>query len=159
MKPSRSDPRRAAAKWGGAVSENSCIFCKIAAGAISALRVFESPDAVAFLDIAPLAPGHTLLIPRQHFQSILDVPPDVLGRLVGHLPLLARAVMKVSGATGLNVLQNTGESSGQAVFHLHFHLIPRNEEDRLGFRWNAGAYGPGEDKAMQAGLLQSLKAH
>lgn len=140
------------------MSDNSCIFCKIAAGSIPALRVFESPDAIAFLDIAPLAPGHTLLIPRQHFQSILDVPPDVLGRLSGHLPPLARAVMKVSGATGLNVLQNTGESSGQAVFHLHFHLIPRTEEDQLGFRWNAGTYGPGEDKAMQAGLLMALKA-
>ncbi len=139
------------------MSSANCIFCRIASGAIPALKVFESPDAVAFLDISPLAPGHTLLIPRQHYENLLDVPSDVLTRLTAHLPLLARAVLSVSGATGLNLLQNTGESSGQAVFHVHFHLIPRTAEDRLGFRWNAGAYEPGEDKVMQSKLVAALK--
>lgn len=144
---------------GASVSENNCIFCRIASGAIPALRVFESPDAIAFLDIAPLAPGHTLLIPRDHHDSLLDVPADVVGRLTSHLPKIAGAIMKVTGATGMNLLQNTGESSGQAVFHLHFHLIPRHENDRLGYRWNAGAYGTGEDKTMQARLLKAIKEH
>ena len=137
----------------------NCIFCKIASGQIPSLRVFESDDAVAFLDIAPLAPGHTLLIPKSHCSSLLEASPELLGRLTMHLPSLARAVLKSTGATGLNVLQNSGESSGQAVFHLHFHLIPRVSDDRLGFRWNAGDYEAGEAESMQARIKASLAGH
>lgn len=138
------------------MTSGNCIFCKIASGAVPALKIFESDDAVAFLDISPLAPGHTLLIPTSHYRDLIDVPEDVLARLTSHLPKLADAILRVTGATGLNLLQNTGESSGQAVFHVHFHLIPRVADDRLGFRWNAGAYSPGEDKAMQAALRAAL---
>ncbi len=139
------------------MSAAHCVFCKVAAGEIPALRVLEAKDAVAFLDIGPLAPGHVLLIPKQHYQSILDVPPNVLSELVLHLPLLAQAVLRVTGATGLNVLQNTGESSGQAVFHLHFHLIPRNSGDKLGYRWNAGSYSAGQGEALQGRIIEALK--
>ena len=135
----------------------SCIFCKIAAGKIAALRVLEAKDAVAFLDIGPLAPGHLLLIPRIHYTSILDVPPPALSELASHLPGLAKAVLNVTGASGLNILQNTGESSGQAVFHLHFHLIPRTAGDRLGFRWNAGSYSAGQGEALQGRIVDALK--
>lgn len=134
----------------------NCIFCKIAAGQIPSLRVFESDDALAFLDIAPLAPGHTLLIPRQHCTSLLDAPQDLLSKLSVHLPRVARAIIDSTGATGLNLLQNTGESSGQAVFHIHFHLIPRVADDGLGFRWNAGAYAAGEGEAMQSKIKAAL---
>jgi histidine triad (HIT) family protein len=133
-----------------------CIFCKIASGAIPSLRVLDTPDCLAFLDIGPLAPGHTLLIPKDHHESILDAPADVLTRLLGHVPRLAAAILKVTGASGLNMLQNTGESAGQAVFHLHIHLIPRRDGDRLGFRWNTTKYGTGEGEAIQARLLNEL---
>lgn len=135
----------------------SCIFCKIAAGKIPALRVLEARGAVAFLDIGPLAPGHVLLIPKAHYTSILDVPLPALSELVSHLPGLAKAVLQVTGASGLNILQNTGESSGQAVFHLHFHLIPRTSGDRLGYRWNAGSYSAGQGEALQGGIVEALK--
>lgn len=134
----------------------NCIFCKIVSGQIPSLRVFESEDAIAFLDIAPLAPGHTLLIPKAHCTSLLDAPTDMLARLVSHLPGLAKSILHTTGATGMNLLQNTGESSGQAVFHLHFHLIPRIADDRLGFRWNAGAYSAGEGEAWQARIKTAL---
>lgn len=140
------------------MSSASCIFCRIASGEIPSLRVFESSDAVAFLDIAPLAPGHTLLVPRAHYENLLDVPPDALAQLTRPLPRLARAILNATGATGLNLLQNTGASSGQAVFHVHFHLIPRREGDKLGFRWNAGSYPPGEDRAMQDKIAAGLSA-
>ena len=135
-----------------------CIFCKIASGEIPSIRIFEDSGALAFLDIGPLSPGHTLLIPKQHYTSLLDVPRDVLTSLASHLPALARAVMKATGASGLNVLQNTGESAGQAVFHLHIHLIPRTEGDGLGYRWNAGTYGEGEAQSLQSKILQQLEA-
>jgi histidine triad (HIT) family protein len=135
----------------------SCIFCKIAAGQIPTMRVLEARDAVAFLDIGPLAPGHLLLIPKTHYTSIVDVPPPALSELVSHLPGLARAVLQVTGASGLNILQNTGESSGQAVFHLHFHLIPRIAGDRLGYRWDAGSYSAGQGEALQGRMVEVLK--
>lgn len=135
----------------------SCIFCKIGAGKIPALRVLEARDAVAFLDIGPLAPGHLLLIPKAHYNSILDIPPPALSELISHLPGLAKAVLHVTGASGLNILQNTGESSGQAVFHLHFHLIPRASGDRLGYRWDASSYSAGQGEALQGRLVEALK--
>lgn len=138
------------------MSAGDCIFCKIVCGAIPCVKVCETSDFLAFLDIGPLAPGHTLLIPKQHFTSILDVPPDVLARMTPLLPGLARAVMHAGGATGLNILQNTGASSGQAVPHLHFHLIPRLEGDNLGYRWHAGTYAAGRAAEMQTRIVEAL---
>ncbi len=135
---------------------SDCIFCKIAGGDIPSLRLLETPDTLAFLDVNPLAPGHALLIPKGHYQGILDTPEDVWQSLAGRLPELARAVMRSTGATGLNVLQNTGRSSGQAVFHLHIHLIPRCAGDGLGYRWNAGAYPEGQAEDMQSKIISEL---
>lgn len=134
-----------------------CIFCKIVAGDIPVLRVWESDDCLAFLDAGPLAEGHTLLIPKQHHRDIRDIPADALTAVTRNLPPLAAAVLRATGATGLNVLQNTGASSGQAVFHLHFHLIPRVESDGLGFRWNAGTYDAGRAEAIQSRILDEIK--
>ncbi len=135
---------------------SDCIFCKIALGDIPSLRLLETPDSLAFLDINPLAPGHALLIPKKHYQGILDVPDDVLQSLARRLPELAGAIMRSTGATGLNVLQNTGRSSGQAIFHLHIHLIPRCDGDGLGYRWNAGAYAQGQAEAMRSKITSEL---
>ncbi|MEK6643041.1 MAG: HIT family protein [Planctomycetota bacterium] len=137
---------------------SDCIFCKIACGDIPCAKVLETPDCVAFLDIAPLAPGHTLLIPRQHIADITSAPPEMVTSLALELPRLAHAVIQSSGASGLNILQNTGASSGQAVFHLHIHLIPRREGDSLGFRWNAGSYGTGEGEAMRQRIVTALSS-
>lgn len=134
-----------------------CVFCRIAGGEIPSLRLLETDDCLAFLDVHPLAPGHTLLIPKPHYRDIRDVPAEVLTALLSHVPRLAAAVMQSTGASGLNLLQNTGRSSGQAVFHLHFHLIPRVEGDGLGYRWNAGAYEERQAEAMQAKILSQLK--
>lgn len=139
------------------MSASDCIFCKIVTGTIPCARIFESADFLAFLDIGPLAPGHTLVVPKKHFSSLLDIPPDALGCITQTFPRLAHAVMQASGATGLNLLQNTGASSGQVVFHLHFHLIPRREADGLGYRWNAGKYATGQCDAMQARIVEALK--
>ncbi len=133
-----------------------CIFCKIVAGDIPALKVWESDDALAFLDVGPLADGHTLLIPKQHYRDIRDTPVEVLASLTRQLPQIADAVLRATGVTGLNVLQNTGASSGQAVFHLHFHLIPRVASDGLGFRWNAGQYEKGRAEAMQSRIRDEI---
>ncbi|HVP12530.1 MAG TPA: HIT family protein [Phycisphaerae bacterium] len=140
------------------MQKSDCIFCRIATGAIPSLRILDTPDSFAFLDVGPLAPGHALLIPKQHSESILDVPEDVLHAVTAHLSPLARAIMRATGATGMNVLQNTGESGGQLVLHLHFHLIPRRSGDNLGFRWNARKYSAGEGEAVQTAILNELRS-
>jgi histidine triad (HIT) family protein len=138
------------------MAASDCIFCRIASGRIPAARVLETDEAVAFLDVGPLAPGHTLLIPRTHYENLLDVPVEVLAKLAAHLPRLAGAILAATGAGGMNLLQNSGASSGQAVFHLHFHLIPRREGDSLGYRWNPGTYAPGEADALRGRILAQL---
>jgi len=133
-----------------------CIFCKIAEGVIPAHRVWESDRAFAFLDINPLAAGHTLLIPKTHAVDIRDIDPESAAYLFLQAPKLATAVQQATGADGVNILQNTGAAAGQAVFHLHIHFIPRFEGDGLGFRWNAGNYGAGEAEAMLAKIQAQL---
>ena len=137
-------------------NDTNCIFCKIGSGRIPAARVWESEDAIAFLDVNPLADGHTLLIPKQHFTDLRDVPGELLGRILGEAPALAKAVMNAVGATGINLLQNSGASAGQAVFHVHFHLIPRTADDGLGFRWNAGSYPPQRAEEILAAIKAQL---
>ena len=133
-----------------------CIFCRIAAGQIPCVKIDESTDHLAFLDISPLAPGHTLLIPMQHYADLRDIPVDPLAPLTAQMPRLGRAILQATGAAGLNVLQNTGASAGQAVFHFHIHLIPRVDGDKLGYRWNAGSYGPGEAAQMQSRIVHAF---
>src|SRR5437867_557134 len=103
-----------------------CIFCKIIAGEIPATKVLETPVAVGFLDISPVAPGHTLLITKDHFPTLADTPPEVVGGLAAELPRLARAVLAATGGSGINLVQNNGRAAGQVVDHVHFHLIPRS---------------------------------
>jgi histidine triad (HIT) family protein len=114
-----------------------CIFCKIVAGEIPCTRVFEDDACLAFMDIGPISPGHTLLIPKKHYEMITEMPADEAAHLGGLLPAIARAVKFAVDAPALNVLQNNGRASGQAVAHLHIHFIPRWPDDGLGFRWPA----------------------
>lgn len=140
------------------MSDSSCIFCRIVAGQIPALRILEDDHALAFLDIGPLALGHTLIIPKNHHQDLRDLPADTLAAISAHMPRLAAAVMQATGATGLNLLQNTGRSSGQAVFHVHFHLIPRREGDGLGYPWKSGSYQAGAAETWQRRIADALAA-
>lgn len=107
-----------------------------------------------FLDIGPLAEGHLLVIPKSHYANLGDMPGSALSRMLELLPKLAGAVRKVTGATGHNILQNDGRVAGQAVDHVHFHIIPRREGDGLGFRWNAGSYA-GDEAESLAGSIRA----
>ncbi len=135
----------------------NCPFCRIVTGQIPAAVVLATDDALAFLDIGPLADGHTLLVPKSHYPTLGDMPPDALQRLTGHLPALTGAIMSVTGASGFNLLQNNGSAAGQVVDHVHFHIIPRTEGDGLGFRWNAGSYAPGRADALCQAIQAALR--
>ena len=112
-----------------------CIFCKIVAGQIPCTKVYEDEHVLSFLDISPISPGHTLLIPKKHYEAVSEMSADEVAALFRPVAALAAAVKAAVKADGLNVLQNNGASAGQVVPHLHIHLIPRWPGDGLGFRW------------------------
>lgn len=128
------------------------IFTKILAGELPCHRVYEDEDVLAFLDINPLSPGHTLVIPKEPAET-LDQLSDEASAAVGRvLPRIARAVLQATGATQYNVLQNNGPRAHQAVFHVHFHIIPKLEDGRgLGIDWQLGTLG--DDAAELAATI------
>jgi histidine triad (HIT) family protein len=117
----------------------SCIFCQIANGRAKAPIVFENNETLAFLDHRPLFPGHTLLIPRNHFVTLADTPPALLSRLTSEARLLSIAMEEALGAEGSFVAINNRVS--QSVPHLHIHVVPRKKGDGLkGFFWPRQKY-------------------
>ena len=136
---------------------NDCIFCSITRGEIPSSKVYEDENVFAFLDIGPLSWGHVLIVPKKHAEAIAELSSGESSALFAAVPKLAAAVIKATGAEGLNVLQNNGAVAGQAVPHLHGHLIPRVAGDGLGYRWNAKKYPEGEMKAWHRKVLDAMK--
>jgi histidine triad (HIT) family protein len=107
------------------MSESDCIFCRVVSGEISASVIYSDAYAIAFLDHRPAARGHTLVVPRRHVTHLWDADEDdaaAIGRAVHAVAALLRERL---GPDGLTMRQNTGEASGQDIFHLHVHLVPR----------------------------------
>lgn len=120
------------------------IFAKIIRGEIPCHKVYEDEHVLAFLDISPIARGHTLVIPKEA-AATLDLLSDDAAAAIGRvLPRLARAVLAATGATAFNVLQNNGAIAHQAVFHVHFHIIPKlDDTSGLGVGWPTGVLDDG----------------
>jgi histidine triad (HIT) family protein len=119
------------------------IFSKILDGEIPCHRVYEDEHVLAFLDIMPLSRGHTLVIPKERkafLHELSDEQAAAIGRV---LPRIARAVMKATGASAYNLLQNNGAEAHQAVFHVHFHIIPKLDGAGLGVGWKPGKLDDG----------------
>ncbi|MFA5001054.1 MAG: HIT family protein [Candidatus Paceibacterota bacterium] len=107
----------------------NCLFCKIVAGEIPAYQIYEDDDFLAFLDINPINLGHTLLIPKIHAHNLFDLPTETLTKLGPVLQKVGQAVKAGIKADGLNLGMNNEAQAGQLIFHAHFHLIPRFEND------------------------------
>jgi histidine triad (HIT) family protein len=121
-----------------------CIFCKIASGHIPSAKIYEDDIVVAFLDIGPVSDGHTLIMPRQHFEKVHSCPPELLGQIWTRLGKIANAVALAAGADGYNILCNNGRAAGQVVDHLHFHIVPRKIGDGVFAQWPSYKYRPGQ---------------
>jgi len=106
-----------------------CIFCNIRDKKSEAEIVFEDENILAFLDIQPINYGHTLVIPKKHYDNFLTVPKDELDRLIHATQFIAGAVKRSMNADGFNVISNNGNPAGQSVYHFHFHIIPRFNND------------------------------
>jgi len=112
-----------------------CVFCRIVAGEIPAAVVAESDMAIAFMDLGPIAEGHTLVIPREHYETIMDMPPEVVADVHCLAAQVARAIKATLRCEGLNVLQNNDACAGQVVGHVHVHVIPRDTGDGIAWPW------------------------
>ena len=136
-------------------SESVCKFCQIAAHVLPSYIVFEDSISLAFLDNRPLFPGHVLLIPKQHFETLADLPPDLIGGFFRDVQLLSQAVEQGMQAEGTFVAVNNKVS--QSVPHLHVHIVPRRKKDGLrGFFWPRNAYKDEEQmKEAQAAIWKA----
>jgi histidine triad (HIT) family protein len=111
------------------------IFSRIASGEIPAAKLYEDDQTIAFLDIRPAAQGHTLVICKDEFPTLLDVPPDLLCAVTKTTQHVMKAIKKALQPDGFNVVQNNGSAAGQVVFHYHVHIIPRWEGDKKIMHW------------------------
>lgn len=139
------------------MADDNCLFCRIVSGELPATIVFEDEKSVAFLDHRPLFHGHTLLVPRQHFETLGDLPASIVGPYFKNAQLLARAVESALDAEGTFVAMNNRVS--QSVPHLHVHVVPRRRKDGLkGFFWPRTKYkSEGEMKVVQSKITEALE--
>lgn len=112
----------------------SCVFCAIVAGDAPAIRIYEDDDFLALLDIRPFTRGHTLVIPKAHTVDLTDTPPET----VAQMAVIGQRIAKAARASGLhadgnNIAINDGKSAFQSVFHIHLHVVPRRDGDKLSF--------------------------
>ena len=117
---------------------SDCIFCKIAAGEIPSATIYEDEDFRVILDLGPATKGHALILPKQHFADITQMPEELTAKA---FVLAKKIVTFMKGALpsdGYNIVQNNGEAAGQTVFHFHIHLIPRYTNDHAGVGWKPG---------------------
>jgi len=108
-----------------------CIFCKISNGEISVKKIYENDNFISFPDMNPRVEGHSLIIPKKHFRTTLDIPNSLGQELIDCIKNTAMKILDETKSTGFNVLNNNYESAGQAVHHVHFHIIPRKKDDGL----------------------------
>lgn len=123
--------------------DKDCIFCKILKGEIPSAKVYEDDNVYAFLDIGPVNKGHALVIPKEHHETVMDMPDELLCSLAVAAKKTCSAVMEATSADGVNLQMSNYKAAGQLVPHAHFHVIPRFEGD--GFKhWAQGKYEEGE---------------
>ena len=138
------------------MSPDDCVFCRMVAGDIPLSKIYEDEIILAFLDIGPVSDGHTLVIPKRHFDRLHNCPAEVLGQVSSRLGRIAKAVTKATGCDGYNVLCNNGMVAGQIVEHLHFHIIPRHTGDGLFDRWPSYRYQAGKAEVIAAAIRKNL---
>lgn len=137
--------------------DDNCLFCKIASGAIPSAKVYEDDGVLAFLDIAPIEKGHTLVISkRAHSEALIETPDAIVGEMLAVARKVGAAMMKM-GFGGFNVIQNNYPDGGQAIPHIHFHVVPRQKGRKGPFRWASGSdtYADDAERAAYAARLSA----
>ena len=134
--------------------DSDCIFCKLANGVFPTNFIYEDEDFKVILDANPATKGHSLILPKKHFKNLLDADEEVLKKALPLAKKLSNKLIYVLKCDGVNVLQNNNEAAGQAVFHLHIHLIPRYKDQKEHIlSWKANKFSDDEMK----NIAESLK--
>lgn len=120
------------------MTDKECIFCKIAGGEIPSSTVYEDEDFRVILDLGPATKGHALILPKNHFANLFEIPEDMDAKAFILAKKIAKKMKDVFGCDGVNIVQNNGVAAGQTVFHFHIHLIPSYEGDHAGVTWKPG---------------------
>ncbi|MDP2630515.1 MAG: HIT family protein [Candidatus Uhrbacteria bacterium] len=132
-----------------------CIFCKIIIGELPSWKIYEDEHTLAFLDIFPVHKGHALVVPKKHCTDFVSADPECLRHVHEVAQKVAKAVIAGTNADGCNVTTNNGVAAGQEVFHLHWHIIPRFENDGLHL-WPQSQYADGEKETVQENIKKHL---
>ena len=134
--------------------DSDCIFCKLANGVFPTNFIYEDEDFKVILDANPATKGHSLILPKKHFKNLLDADEEVLKKALPLAKKLSNKLIDVLKCDGVNVLQNNNEAAGQAVFHLHIHLIPRYKDEKEHIiSWKPNKFSDDEMK----NIAESLK--
>ena len=120
------------------MKNENCIFCKIAAGEIPSATLYEDDDFRVILDIEPASKGHALILPKEHYANLYELPEELASKVLIVAKKVITSMTEIVGCDGYNVLQNNGEVAGQTVFHFHMHLIPRYKDDDVTIGWKPG---------------------
>jgi histidine triad (HIT) family protein len=134
-----------------------CPFCKIASGGVKATVVYEDSDTMAFLDIRPANPGHTLVITKEHYQILPQLPQELNDKVMQLLKIVAQAQVEALNAEGVNIIQNNGSVAGQVVPHIHFHVIPRFKNDKVTLHWSPTEVSEEQFDEIQKRLSEKAK--
>ncbi len=135
-----------------------CIFCKIVNGEIPCHKIYEDNKTLAFLDISPASPrgGHTLVLPKKHYELIENIPDSELADLMKSVKKVSKALLKYS--EGLNIIQNNKKIAGQYIPHIHFHLVPRQQNDGIIIeKWKVHKYKDGDIEKVASKIKSLLK--
>jgi len=133
----------------------NCLFCQIIEGDKPGHKVYEDENTYAFLDINPRNKGHTLVVPKKHRETLLDLKKDEVNQLFQSVQKVAKAVKKATDSKGFNIIQNNKRVAGQIIDHVHVHIVPRHPEDDIKLKWN---YEPeeGEFKEIKEKIIKEI---
>lgn len=126
------------------MKQENCIFCKIIAGEIPSHTLYEDEQFKVILDVGPATKGHALILPKEHYANLYELPEDVAMNVMKLAKKMAQAMTDKLGCDGFNLVQNNGEVAGQTVFHFHMHLIPRYKDDGEILKYNVKSFSQEE---------------
>ena len=138
------------------MNDENCLFCKMVLGQIPVTKIYEDESVLSFLDIGPISTGHTLVIPKQHYEKVDECPPEILAQVASKIGKIASAVATAMNSDGYNILCNNGRAAGQVIDHLHFHIIPRKTGDGVLNRWPSFKYEEGKIEKIAEQIQKNL---
>lgn len=138
------------------MKDDTCIFCKIAAGEIPSKTLYEDEEFRIILDLGPATRGHALILPKNHYRNLFDLPEEDAKKVMALAKKMVLQMREKLNCDGFNLVQNNEETAGQTVFHFHMHLIPRYEGDEQSIGWKPGKPQDAELEAIRKEIVEKI---